>query len=91
MRKALSLDKDRKSVRENGKEVLVDTPSFWMNIYYGKQKPNCDLKVITHCFWMLWVYLIIDTSTVCLGLDNIQIKGIGFMFSWVRNPKTQCN
>jgi hypothetical protein len=28
MRKALSLDKDRKSVRENGKEVLVDTPSF---------------------------------------------------------------
>ncbi|KAA1128878.1 N-terminal acetyltransferase [Puccinia graminis f. sp. tritici] len=28
MRKALSLDKDRKSVRENGREVLVDTPSF---------------------------------------------------------------
>ncbi|KNZ58744.1 hypothetical protein VP01_186g7 [Puccinia sorghi] len=28
MRKALSLDKDRKSVRENGREVLVDSPSF---------------------------------------------------------------
>ncbi|KAH9455093.1 hypothetical protein Pst134EA_022569 [Puccinia striiformis f. sp. tritici] len=28
MRKALSLDKDRKSVRENGKEVYVDSPSF---------------------------------------------------------------